>query len=630
MRKLTIVIAILIFLPTGKVFSSDTLKIRDIDSAIVTAIKIPVKRSLVPNSVNIVNSEKLEASVNSALLPTLGREVPGLFVTQRGVTGFGVSEGSAGVVNIRGIGQGNKVLLMLDGQPQFAGIFGHALPDLYVESDAERVEVVRGPGSIVYGSNAAAGVVNVITHRHPEQGLRLTGRFMYGSYNTQKYMISTGFSKNRFSLFASFNHDRTEGHRENSLFKITNGYLKSVYKIDENFKLTGDISVAKTISQNPGRIDKPVFDNTMDILRGNASLTLENSFGRFSGALKGFYGYGDHFINDGYFEGESPREMMFKSIDHNSGVMLYQSYSGPLGTTVTVGADFKSWGGRASNIPVAESSAIPLLLVDKSVSELAAYAIAQQKLFKVLTVNGGVRYEYNSTFGGELVPQAGASLNLTEGNTIKYIFSKGFRSPNIREMYMFPPQNPNLLPERFFNNEISVMQSFMGGRITVEASLYIITGENLIQVAFVDGKPKNVNIGEVNNRGVEFDFMAEIVQNFSLTANYSYLHMRNPVPAAPENMFNAMLLYSPGKFRFSAGIQTISNLYLTTGPNPQKESYTLVNASASYNGKAKWFDYTLFLKGENLTGANYSINVGFPMPGATVSAGVSFTIPTQL
>lgn len=630
MRKLTIVIATLIFFPTGKIFSSDTSKIRNIDSAVVTAIKVPVKRSLVPNSVNIVNADKLEAAVNSALLPTLGKEVPGLFVTQKGVTGFGVSEGSAGVVNIRGIGQGNKVLLMLDGQPQFAGIFGHAIPDLYVASDAERVEVLRGPGSIVYGSNAAAGVVNVITHKHPSEGYRLTGRFMYGSYNTQKYLISNGFSRNKFSLYLSVNHDRTDGHRENSAFSITNGYLKSVYRISDNLKLTGDVSVAKTLSQNPGRIDKPVFDNKMDILRGNASLSMESSFGRFTGALKVFYGYGDHYINDGYFEGGTPRELMFKSIDHNSGVMLYQSYSGPSGTTVTVGADFKSWGGRASNVPVAESSAVPVILVDKTVSELAAYAVAQQQLFKVLTINGGVRYEFNSSFGGEWIPQAGASLSLAKGNAIKYIFSKGFRSPNIREMYMFPPQNPNLLPERFFNNELSVMQSFVDGRITAEASIYIITGENLIQVVFVDGKPKNENIGEVNNRGVEFDFRAEITRNFSLTANYSYLHMRNPIPAAPENMFNAMLLYSPGKFRFTAGIQTISNLYLTTGPNAQTESYSLINASASYKGSAKWFDYTLFLKGENLTGAKYSINAGFPMPGATMSAGVSLTIPTQL
>ena len=68
-------------------------------------------------------------------------------MTQKGITGFGVSEGAAGTVNIRGVGSGNKVLMLFDGQPQWAGVFGHALPDTYVASDVERVEVIRGPGS---------------------------------------------------------------------------------------------------------------------------------------------------------------------------------------------------------------------------------------------------------------------------------------------------------------------------------------------------------------------------------------------------------------------------------------------------------------------------------------------------
>lgn len=626
MRKLTILIATLMLLPAGELLSSDTLSLRKIDSLVVTTSRISLKRTIVPNSINIVNAVRLEASANSALLPSLGREVPGLFVTQKGVTGFGVSEGSAGVVNIRGIGQGNKVLLMMDGQPQFAGIFGHALPDLYVASDAERVEVVRGPGSLVYGSNAAAGVINVISHRQLEDGFRLRGRFMYGSYNTQKYLLNSGFSNGKISGFVSLNHDRTDGHRENSSFKITNGFFKTAYNINSNLKLSADFSIAKTYSQNPGRVDKPVFDNTIDILRGNGSLSLENSSGKFSGALKGFYGFGDHFINDGYFAGESPRIFRFKSFDHNYGVMLYQSFKGGKGTTITVGADFKNWGGRASNVPIETSSAVEVELVDKSVSEVAGYVVAQQEFLKVITLNAGIRYENNSVFGGELVPQAGASLNLFRGNTIKYIFSKGFRSPNIREMYMFPPQNPDLIPERFYNNEISVLQSLWEGRFTAEAAIFLITGENLIQVAFIDGRPRNVNTGRVNNSGFEIELAGVISDDLEISTNYSFLKMKSPVLAAPESMLNASVHYTPGKFRFSAGVQSIADLYISTGTAPVKESYTLLNASASYTNKLKSFGYTLFVKGDNLTGARYSINPGFPMPGLMLSAGVSIDI----
>ena len=158
----------------------------------ISANKVQVNRSSVPLTISVIDREQIEASSESALLPVLSQHVPGLFVTQKGITGFGVSEGAAGTVNIRGVGSGNKVLMLFDGQPQWAGVFGHSLPDTYVASDVERVEVIRGPGSLLYGSNAMGGVVNIITRHHKQEGRRTQARVMYGSYNTQKYMVNNG------------------------------------------------------------------------------------------------------------------------------------------------------------------------------------------------------------------------------------------------------------------------------------------------------------------------------------------------------------------------------------------------------------------------------------------------------
>jgi outer membrane receptor for ferrienterochelin and colicin len=171
------------------------------------------------------------------LLPILNGRVPGLFVTERGVTGFGVAQGSAGQISIRGIG-GNPttgVLILIDGHPQFMGIMGHPLSDSYVASDAERVEVIRGPASILYGTNAMGGVINIITKKQTQEGVHGNARLSYGSFNTQKYMASGGFKKEKFSAYISVNHDQTDGHRPNSDFKITNGYVKLGYNFNEHF-----------------------------------------------------------------------------------------------------------------------------------------------------------------------------------------------------------------------------------------------------------------------------------------------------------------------------------------------------------------------------------------------------------
>ena len=306
-----------------------------------------MNRNSVPLSISVIEREEIEASSESALLPVLSERVPGLFVTEKGITGFGVSEGAAGTVNIRGVGQGNKVLMLFDGQPQWAGIFGHSLPDTYVASDVERVEVIRGPGALLYGSNAMGGVVNIITRQHNQPGRRTQARIMYGSYNTQKYMINNGYNIGNFSSYISLNHDRTDGHRPDSKFHITNGFAKLGYKIDDHYKVTGDVSLAKFKNQNPGEITNPLIDNIMNILRGTTSFALENNYGKTSGALRAFYNWGHHRIDDGYNPGGTPNPYLFYSDDHNAGFLLYQSFRLVKGNSFTVGIDYKNWGGNA-------------------------------------------------------------------------------------------------------------------------------------------------------------------------------------------------------------------------------------------------------------------------------------------
>ncbi|CAK7034054.1 MAG: Colicin I receptor [Parabacteroides sp.] len=609
-------------------FASDPAAIDsliNLKGVVVSANRINVNRNSVPLTISVIDRDEIEASSESALLPVLSERVPGLFVTQKGITGFGVSAGSAGTVNIRGVGSGNKVLMLFDGQPQWAGVFGHSLPDTYVASDVDRVEVIRGPGSLLYGSNAMGGVVNIITRRHKQEGRRTQARVMYGSFNTQKYMVNNGYNIGKFSSFISINHDRTDGHRPNSDFQITNGFANLGYTVNDRYKVTGDVSLAKSKFQNPGKITAPILDNKMDILRGTTSFALENKYEKMSGALRLFYNWGNHEINDGYNPGEKPLTYLFRSDDHNVGVLLYESFRLFKGNTFTVGIDYKNWGGHAWNDNDDGSKSE---LVDKTVNETAGYVIMQQDLFDMLSLNAGVRYEHNSTFGGEWVPQGGVTVRPFEGNTIRASVSKGFRSPNIREMYMFGAANPDLKPESMINYEVAVGQHFLDGNLFAEVTAFYIDGKNMISSVSINGdnRPpfKNRNVGTFTNKGIEFEARYQICKNLNADMNYSYLHMSKPIPGAPEHKFYAGATYMPGRFTFNVSVQSIFGLY-TDDACTKQEDFTTLNAKAAYRFGSRDKGLNLFVKGENLTATRYSINDGFPMPKAIVMGGIDVT-----
>ena len=191
----------------------------------------------------------------------------------------------------------------------------------------------------------------------------------------------------------------------------------------------------------------------------------------------------------------------------------------------------------------------------------------------------------------------------------------------MRELYMFPPANEELLPERSVSYDLTVSQRLLNNRMSLELTFFHIKGDNIVQVVRIDGKPRNQNVGEFTNKGIEFSLNYMISNEFSLNANYSYLHMETPITGAPGNKFYAGMTYRPGKLTLSAGAQVIDRLYLSTEEdNTLMSDHVLVDAQVSYRA-LKWMD--VFVRGDNLLAQKYETMQGFPMPRATMMAGVN-------
>jgi outer membrane cobalamin receptor len=588
---------------TTPVSLTDTIQIEEV---LVTGTPVKVNRNNVPMSVSVVNQKEIEESNESSLLPILNGRVPGLFVTERGVTGFGVAQGSAGQISIRGIG-GNPttgVLMLIDGHPQFMGIMGHPLADSYVASDAERVEVIRGPASILYGTNAMGGVINIITKKQTQDGMHGNARVSYGSYNTQKYMGSVGFKKEKFSAFITGNHDQTDGHRPNSDFKITNGYLKLGYSFNDHFYTTADFSLAAYEAADPGPdTTNAKVGERIDIMRGYGSIALQNEFEKASGSLKLFYNFGEHDITDG-----------FHSLDNNYGVNIYESLHLLEGNTITAGIDYMSYGGMAENLKAMGGKGI--VFADTTITEFGSYLFVQQTLAEKLTLNAGLRFQNNSEYGEQWIPSAGFAWKVGELTTWKGNVSKGFRSPTMRELFLWGP-NPALDPETIISYETGISKLFFNNKMNAELTVYALSGDNLIITVPNKGLQ---NSGEVENKGIEFAINAEPAKNLTLNATYSYIHMKNPVYATPEHHFYFNANYRIKKLQLSANIQQINNLDNDPSPKVNLESYTLLNAKAMYNLTK---NINFYVSGENLLGQTYEVNRYYTMPEATVFAGVN-------
>ena len=140
-----------------------TAKSHLIDEVVVTGVRGADDVRHLSQTVTAVSRSKIEQNMQPSLLPVLTEQVPGLFTTARGVMGFGVSGGAAGGISLRGVAGGSaRLMVLIDGHPQYAGIFGHPISDAYQTLLADKVEVLRGPASVLYGSNAMGDRKSVV------------------------------------------------------------------------------------------------------------------------------------------------------------------------------------------------------------------------------------------------------------------------------------------------------------------------------------------------------------------------------------------------------------------------------------------------------------------------------------
>ncbi|MEJ2616879.1 MAG: TonB-dependent receptor [Ignavibacteriaceae bacterium] len=604
-----IVVLLLSGLGFGQAVKNDSVKTYLLDPVVVTGTRYQLSKSQISSSITVVNNQEIRENHDVNVIRVLNNKVPGLFLNDNYVMGFGVGASSAGTINIRGIGgsPNTQVLVLIDGQPQFMGMFGHPIIDALTSSSVQRVEVIRGPASILYGSNAMGGAINIISKRIPDNKLAMNLTSFYGSYNSLNAVLDGGYQNKKFGFYVSINSSKTDGHREDSKdsFRNSTGFAKINYLFNDQLSLSLDGNISKAKFYDPGPVYAVTPNSYYNYLRSRGALSLYNSFKQVNGALRFYYSYGNHNFFDGWH-----------SYDIMNGITFYQNVNFSKGLIFTGGIDYKNYGGKGTNANIPFLKGLGTYY---SNNETAVYGLVRDSLFRNLNVEAGLRYSKNSLFKAVYTPQFGITYSPVKTTTLKATVGEGFQNPTIVDLYLFPVANANLKPEHIWNYEAGIEQKLFDYRLELELTAYYDEGDNIIMVTppfFI----KN-NAGSFIHKGIEFQGKYLITNNFDASVNYSYLNTNNPTLYAPKHNLNIQLGYNYRNIQILLNLNQISGLYSNIQKS-LKQNYFLADLIINYR---LLNSIELFAKGENLLDKQYEINDGYPMPGRTIIAGVKLT-----
>jgi len=506
----------------------------------VTALRTPQPRAAVPLDVSVVEGADLRARGIRSLAEALD-DLPGVTVVETG------SFGGTTSLFVRG-GESDYVRVLIDGVPVNAPGGGLDLAHITTEN-VERIEVVRGPSSVLYGSDAVAAVIEIHT-REGSGPVRVDARARAGSHGTVDLAASVAGGGERLSYSASasrfdsdgalaFNNDyaHTElGARVDVAPDVATSLMVSARYSDHEFHFPTDGAGAL--------VDRNQFTaGTRTVL----SLDARRKLGRARAELTLGLHDRDEGITDDFDDADDAESL--RTADRARRLLADGRVHLDVGaTTVTVGGLVEEESLRTSL--VSQSSFGPFESAsDDERGTRAGYAQVHATPTRRLSLTGGVRYEDNDAFGGFTTWRAGAAYAPSAALRLRASAGTGFKEPTFFENFAEGGVrgNPDLVPEESRSVEIGLDAATKGRRLTLTATAFDQRFDNLIDFTFAppsEGDPNYFNIARADARGLELSVEASLGRGLALHADYTRLdtEVRDPGFDAGEDA-----LFAPGR-----------------------------------------------------------------------------------
>ncbi len=588
----------------------------------VTSTRTEIPLSQVTTSATVITDKDIQAQQAETVLQVL-RTVPGLDVVQSG------SRGNTTSVFIRG-SESDHVLVLIDGVEANSTTLGAFNFAHLTTENVERIEVLRGAGGTLYGSQAIGGVINIITKKGQgplEAGLSLEGG--NGSTNRQALTLRGGAGQLGYSFSAA--RMASQGfHSVNDDYRNLAASGRLDYQVTEDASLKGIFHFVKT---DLGLFNNNNFASQPDPNAREASTQylgkleweqkiLKNWDYRISGSM-----FKEHIKDSD--DVDSCTFFGFPCDSRTRDRFRPQIDTGEFQTDYR----FEDWSTTTFGVEYKRRSASTSGGIDKAIRNLGYYLQEQfQFLDRRLIMIPGIRLDDNQSFGTAWTPTFSAAYLFREtGTRLKASYAKGFKAPTLNDLF-FPPGfgcpafgNPNLGPEKSWELDAGVEQDIVQDRVKVGATYFHREVKDLIEGRPIPGDPfgcfRAENVGSARFDGVELTLSIKLLDSFTVNANYTYLDWDTAdgkLPRRPRNRGNVNLNYFYDRWNVNLGANIVGRRddFRAASPfgNITKAGYAIFDLASYYS--LPWRvpavkDLTLFGKIENLLNKRYEEPDGF-------------------
>lgn len=610
---------------------------------VVTATRLETPAREIASSVTVLTREKLEQSKKATVIEVL-QEVLGVSIIQNG------PPGAAASVFIRGANSEHTLILM-DGvelndpiSPSRSFDLAHLTLD-----NVERIEILRGPQSTLYGSDALGGVVNIITKKGQGKpkfslssvagsyGTIISSAGINGSTERMQYSFGTSYFRSDGFSAASTNY---EGNEEKDGYRNLTIWGRLGFRLSDNLDVDLILRTLNTQIDidNAGGAQGDDPNNVQDynalfIKAEIRNLMLNNRWELKLGLSLVDYDRQHenptdeaHLLDsdNGFFKSK-----LFK-IDWQNNFFLHET------NTFTLGIDYQREQGESEYNSDGIWGPFSSIFPSRRAHVTGFYLQDQIRLANQFFATVGLRLDDHSQFGSALTYRFAPAFFIEATQTkFRATYGTAFKSPSLYQLYapgtlLGPIGNAELNPEKSIGWDIGVEQQLLGGKVLLAVTYFYNDYKDLINFDFLQGY---INIGKAESKGTEILIQARPFDDMSFNATYTRTEAKDKdtdtdLLRRPKQKFSASLNYN---FQKKANINLTfirigeqDDMDFSTWPSTRLTlpSYSLLNAAVSFNFAS---NFQIFFRMDNIFNEEYEMVKGYGTPGFSVYGGVNLT-----